>query len=112
MLFVVLSEAVQRGELFLVDGGLCHWHQCRDGSITIRDILVLPDRQRQGIGTTLLARLEAKHPTHLTARCPTHYPSNTWWSHQGFVLSHTLKGGTLNVWVKQIATEGMDGGGS
>ena len=58
MIFEPLMESGNRGELILVDGGFCHWHLRRDGQITIREIIVLPERRGQGIGTAILEQLK------------------------------------------------------
>ena len=39
MIFETLYESAQRGELLLVNGGMCHWHLRRDGQLTIREII-------------------------------------------------------------------------
>lgn len=56
MIFTVLSEAADRGELILVPDGLCRYHRRRDGVVVIHEILVLPFRRRGGIGRWPQAR--------------------------------------------------------
>ena len=53
MIFETLNESNERGELLLVDGGMCHYHLRRDGQLTIREIIVQHDRQGQGVGEPL-----------------------------------------------------------
>lgn len=36
-----MSEAADKGELILVDGGMCRYHRRRDGVVVVREILVL-----------------------------------------------------------------------
>lgn len=95
MLFVALHEAAQHGELLLVDGGLCRFHRRRDGVVVIREILVLPTQQRQGIGRALVAEVRRRYPgAMLVARCPASYPSNGFWEHMGFRVTP----GDVNTW--------------
>jgi len=101
MLFESLHHSAEQGELILVDGGYCRYHLRNDGQITIYEILVLPDRQRQGIGTAMLDQLRALNPASLYASCPTDLPANTWYQHRGFTLEHTdttRTGRELNRW--------------
>lgn len=85
MIFETLMESVTRGELILVDGGLCHWHLRRDGQLTIREIIVLPDRREQGIGSAILTRLRSvPNATSIFAKCPEDLPSNGWYLRMGF----------------------------
>jgi GNAT superfamily N-acetyltransferase len=95
-------ESAERGELFLVDGGLCHWHLRRDGQITIREIIVLPERQRQGIGTAMLERLkQTPGATSIFAKCPIDLDANKWYRHLGFYLENieiTKGGRELKCW--------------
>lgn len=55
MIFAALKEAAERGELLLVEGGLCRWHRRRDGIVVIREIIVLPPHRRKGVGRALAA---------------------------------------------------------
>ena len=85
MLFVALSEAASRGELLLVEGGMCRFHRRKDGTVTIREILVLPALRRQGIGRRLLQDIRERNPgSALIAKCPAHYESNAFWKALGF----------------------------
>lgn len=103
MIFETLWESAQRGELLLVDGGMCHFHLRRDGQLTIREIIVLPDSQRKfGIGGHLLGQLRKKEGVKsIFAKCPVDLPANDWYRHKGFVLegTETTKNGReLNLW--------------
>jgi GNAT superfamily N-acetyltransferase len=87
MIFETLHDSAHRGELVLVDGGLCHWHLRRDGQLTIREIIVLPERQGQGIGAAILGRLrQVPGATSIFAKCPADLPANDWYRRMGFVL--------------------------
>jgi len=102
MIFETLNESAQRGELMLVDGGLCDWHLRRDRQITIREIIVLPECQRQGIGTAMLERLKhVDSAASIFAKCPVDLPANGWYNRVGFTLegTETTKSGRkLNHW--------------
>lgn len=100
MIFETLYDSAQRGELMLVDGGMCHWHLRRDGQLTIREIIV--SRPRQGIGTRILAELLAVPGVKvILAKCPADLPSNGWYQARGFVCTDvetTKTGRQVNVW--------------
>ena len=102
MIFETLSESAERGELILVDGGLCHWHLRRDGQLTIREILVLPERRGQGIGAAILDTLKAvAGATSIFAKCPADLPANGWYAAMGFELEGTettRTGRKLKLW--------------
>lgn len=102
MIFETLHESAQRGELLLVDGGMCHWHLRRDGQLTIREII----STRRGAGSLMLRRLEATPgATSLYAKCPADLPANDWYSRRGFVLeaTETTKSGrVLKCWRKAL----------
>lgn len=87
VIFETLNTSAQNGELFLVDGGMCHWHLRRDGQITIREIIVLPSQQGEGIGAAMLERLRGvRGATSIFAKCPADLPANGWYEHMGFEL--------------------------
>ena len=97
MIFVALSEAADRGELLLVDGGMCRFHRRRDGVVVIRELLVLAKARRTGVGSLLVRRVKQRHPgAEIEAKCPAAYPSNGFWARVGFRLAGE-KGG-VNVW--------------
>lgn len=102
MIFDSLMESAERGELILVDGGFCHWHLRRNGQITIREIIVLPERQRQGIGTVILERLKSvSGAISIFAKCPAGLSANAWYRARGFILEgieKTRSGKELNLW--------------
>jgi GNAT superfamily N-acetyltransferase len=85
MIFNALMEAATKNELILMDGGLCHFHLRQDGQLTIREIIVLPDRQSQGIGTSMLDQLkQIPGATSIFAKCPYDLPANQWYLNRGF----------------------------
>jgi hypothetical protein len=103
MIFETLQDSNERGELMLVDGGMCHWHLRRDGQLTIREIIVECGKQGRGIGASMLHRLIAENhnATSLFAKCPTDLPANGWYEAQGFNLEGvetTNSGRQLNRW--------------
>jgi hypothetical protein len=103
MIFNALDDAAQRGELILVDGGLCHYHLRRDGILTIREIIVLPAScQGRGIGRAILDILrDVPGAVVIRAKCPAELPANGWYRAVGFKLAYvdqTRAGGRLYVW--------------
>jgi len=85
MIFERLWESAKRNELILVDGGLCHWHLRTDGQITVREMIVLPDRQRQGIGSRMLYMLRQQtQASNIYLKCPSDLAANGWYEHKGF----------------------------
>lgn len=105
--FNELYESAGKGEFF---GYVCQWHLRRDGQLTIHALIVEPALQRQGIGSALLARLEAvEGATSLLAKCPADLPSNAWYARKGFTLrgrEATPSGRELNVWAKPVNRPG------
>jgi hypothetical protein len=94
MIFNTLYEAAQRGELLLVDGGMCHWHLRRDGQLTIREII----STRPGAGTEMLNRLKRiPGARSIFAKCPADLPSIDWYIKKGFCLAsvETSKSGRV-----------------
>lgn len=94
MIFETLHDSSKRGELMLVDGGMCHWHLRRDGQLTIREII----STRRGAGSQMLARLRnIPGATSLFAKCPADLPANVWYQKRGFILesAETTKTGRL-----------------
>lgn len=103
MIFETLNESNERGELLLVDGGMCHWHLRRDGQITIREIIVDIHQQGIGIGTGMIRELaeDVLNATSIFAKCPDDLPANGWYEHIGFVYegTETTKSGRqVNHW--------------
>jgi hypothetical protein len=98
VIFETLHESALRGELLLIDGGLCHWHLRRDGQLTIREIISL----RPGAGRAMLAQLAAvQGATSLFAKCPADLPANEWYARRGFVCQGeetTSSGRRLLLW--------------
>jgi N-acetylglutamate synthase-like GNAT family acetyltransferase len=98
MIFYPLFESANRGELILIDGGLCHWHLRKDGIITIREIIILPSKQRKGLGSMILKKLSSiKGANSIVAKCPSDLDSNQWYEHMGFqrINQSTTKTGKL-----------------
>ena len=101
MIFESLWSSVQKNELILVDGGMCHFHLRRDKQLTIREIIVLPELQGKGIGTKILNILKAKDCTSIFAKCPATLKSNKWYEAKKFVLediSYSKSGTRINHW--------------
>lgn len=103
MLFEALYEALQKGELLLVEGGFCHFHVRRDRQLTIREIL----SSKPGVGQRMLAMLKTVPGiTCIVAKCPADLPSNDWYGRRGFVLVNSEKtktGRTVNTWRLEVA---------
>lgn len=98
MIFVALSEAADRGQLLLVEGGLCRFHRRRDGVVVIRELLVLPARRRQRIGRGLVQEVLCRAGNlPVQARCPAAYEANGFWAAMGFRLASQADG--VNLWV-------------
>lgn len=111
MIFETLNESNERGELLLVDGGMCHYHLRRDGQLTIREIIVAKPHQRRGIGRAMLGRLmlDNRTATSLFAKCPANLPANGWYKHMFFVLEGeetTRTGKRLNLWRLSLEARG------
>lgn len=101
MIFETLWESARRGELLLVDGGMCHWHLRRDGQITIREII----STRPGAGQEMLTLLrqfgETAGATSIFAKCPADLEANGWYRRRGFVdegVEVTKTGRKLRLW--------------
>ncbi len=102
MIFAALSEAADKGELLIAQGGLCRWHRRRDGIVVIREVLVLPERRGEGIGRVLVDTVRHRNPgSTLLAKCPVPYPSNRFWSALGFTLVATKN--DINEWRLECA---------
>lgn len=103
MIFETLNASAERGELMLVDGGMCHWHLRRDGQLTIREII----STKRGAGSLMLRRLEATPgAAFLVAKCPANLPANEWYQRRGFHVARaewTKSGRMLLVWQKSTA---------
>ena len=104
MIFDALYESAKRGELLLIDGGICHWHLRRDGQLTIREII----STRPGAGSEMLAHLVAvPGAARIVAKCPARLLSNEWYRRKGFQclrVEHTRTGTAINVWQFQLST--------
>lgn len=89
MIFSALDEAAQKGELLLVEGGLCRFHRRRDGWVSVREIIVLPSRRHDGVGRSLLNCVinragRVANIRGLVACCPADLPANGFWEQIGF----------------------------
>lgn len=98
MIFDALMDSARRGELMLIDGGLCRYHLRRDGQLTIYEIIAI----QPGAGTEMLDRLRTiSGVLFILARCPAELPSNAWYERKGFTLygiERTRSGRLLNIW--------------
>ena len=106
MIFETLFASAKRGELLLVDGGLCHWHLRRDGQLTIREIITT--RKGIGVGIAMLNALRiVPGATSLYAKCPTDLRANMWYVTQGFTcegIETTKTGRRVNCWRLNLST--------
>jgi len=102
MIFETLYESAERGELWLRDGAMCRWHLRRDGQLTIHEILVLPDRRRQGLGVAILRDLmRVDGATCIVARCPSDLQAREWYRAHGFTTVDQQRqpnGRTITTW--------------
>ena len=91
-----LREAAGRGELLLVNGGLCRFQHRKDGTLLIRELLVLPDFRRQGVGRRLVADVLARARTRIVrVRCSDRGDAAAFWAALGFRAVATTEGKTL-----------------
>lgn len=103
MIFEALYKASLNGELILVNNGLLDFHLRKDGQITIREILVNPDYEGDGIATEMLNTMikMCNGAKSVFAKCPQDLESNGWYKHVGFELEcieSTKTGRLLNCW--------------
>jgi GNAT superfamily N-acetyltransferase len=102
MIFESLYTSAERGELILVPNGMLRYHLRKDGQATIYEIVVLPGRQKRGIGTGMLEELKRRAGmTSIFARCPADLESNSWYVRRGFVCEGeetTRTGRRLKLW--------------
>lgn len=102
MIFNTLYNSAQKGELILEKGGMCHWHLCQNGQITIREIIILPEYQKMRIGTNILKFLKSvKGAKSIFSKCLAELPANNWYKKKGFELvgqSFTSTGRKMNHW--------------
>lgn len=112
MIFETLFESAQRGELMLVDGGLCHWHLRRDGQLTIREII----STRPGAGSEMLEKLKrTPGAVSILAKCPVDLAANDWYQRREFELESqesTKSGRRLNVWRLRLSIAPVETDGS
>jgi GNAT superfamily N-acetyltransferase len=101
MIFAALTEAADRGELLLTDGGMCRFHRRRDAVVVVLEVIVLPERRGEGIGRRLVGEVIARAGrAAVRAKCPTRYTSNGFWRHMGFRLAgqERTRSGFVNRW--------------
>ena len=102
VIFETLNESAQRGELLLIDGGLCHWHLRRDTQLTIREII----STRRGAGSEMLSVIKSTAgASSIFAKCPEDLPANGWYKRRGFDLEGeevTRSGRVLKLWRLQL----------
>jgi hypothetical protein len=98
LLFQTLMESHVRGELLLVDGGLCRFRKRQDGVVVMYEIIA----QRRGVGSAMLAALcVLPGITAIAAKCPSDFASNGWYNKKGFrctAIEHTRSGTLLYHW--------------
>lgn len=103
VIFETLYDSAKRGELLLIDGGMCHWHLRRDGQLTIREII----STRKGAGGEMLATLKAiPGALFLFAKCPIDLEANAWYARRGFICTGeeiTKTGRRLKLWTFSLA---------
>ena len=104
-LFKSLEESALSGELILQEGGILQYHYQKKhpGVVTIYIILVLPEYQGKGVGTSMLEELKSRPEVNeIRAAVEADAPANEWYKRQGFVtvVSRVTKSGKLlNIWV-------------
>ena len=97
MVFEILYSAAKRGELLLIDGGMCHWHLRRDGQLTIHEII----STKYGAGGQILDYLKQVGAKSIFAKCPVDLEANGWYKKMGFQdegIETTKAGRLLNLW--------------
>jgi GNAT superfamily N-acetyltransferase len=106
LIFAALAEAAERDELLLVEGGMCRFHRRQDGTVTIREILVLPRHRRLGVARRMIEEVQRRNPgARLAARCPPTDSAgrvgagNVFWHRLGFTRGNTSADG-INTWTR------------
>lgn len=103
-MFTELVGSAKKNQLILVDGGICRFNLCRNGQLTIYEIV----STKKGAGSLMLRRLEATlGATSLFARCPVKLPANEWYTRRGFHVERMeidRKGNKLLCWRKPLDT--------
>ena len=100
--FNELYESVRRGELILIDGGICQYHIRKDGQLTIH--VIISTRPGSGSKMFFLIKKIAKDRKafSIVAKCPSDLDSNKWYEKKGFKKTETKKlpsGRSVNTWV-------------
>lgn len=102
MIFAALSEAADRDELLLVEGGMCRWHRRKDGVVVIREIVVLPAYRCRKLGRWIVRTVAYRsQATVMEAACPDALPANAFWLAIGFLKvgeKTTKAGGKVNLY--------------
>src|SRR5262245_54345251 len=105
MVFECLYDSLKRGELLLVEGGMCRWHLRRDGQLTLLEIL----STHRGAGRRMIEALrQTPGAVSLFAKCPQDLPANGFYRHMGFVLeaeTMTNSGRAVCHWRLPLAQE-------
>ena len=98
MIFDILYASVIKGELLLIDGGMCRWHLRKDGQLTIYEIIATC----KGSGTEMLDYLKTvPNASSIFAKCPEHLTANIWYAKRGFVCvgeEFTKSGERILLW--------------
>lgn len=98
-----LERIYEKGGLILKEGAFCEWLLRRDGQATIHQIFVGHEFRNQGIARDMINTIKENPDVMIIlAKCPTHYPSNSFWEKMGFenVREEVSRNGKtiLNVW--------------
>lgn len=108
--FTELYDSAKKGELILIDGGICQYHLRRDGQITIHSIISISPGAGSKMFKMLLKEAKQKKAFCLVAKCPSNLESNKWYKKKGFKKTTTekLKSGTIiNVWHLPLRKKGF-----
>lgn len=84
MIFNYLYEHSEKGNLILIEGGMCVFNIRRDRQLTIYVII----SQKPGAGTKMLNILKEKDCDSIFAKCPVELDSNDWYRKRGFILEN------------------------
>lgn len=108
-----IQGSIQRAEVVVAANhrgvlGMIRYHHRRDKVTTLHEIAVAPGHQGQGIGRSLLERLEeearGRGQTHVRLKCPVDLPANGFYARLGFtrIAIEEGKRRLLAVWEKQL----------
>lgn len=113
---VTLAESISRKEILIIENdkhviGFVHYHHRRDSQTTLYNIVVLPERRRQGIGKRLVDALVQEALSlgkqWIVLKSPSELPANEFYLGIGFHLwkKETGKRRKLNVWRLYISSQ-------